>query len=53
MCLLLTKFTPIRIYYRVIALILVNIVPNSDIEGRELASVRRYATEGQYSPISV
>ena len=40
-------------YYRVIALILVNIVPSWDIEGRELASVRRYPIEGQYSPISV
>ena len=40
-------------YYRVIALILVDIVPSWDIEGRELASVRRYPNEGQYSPISV
>ena len=32
--------------YRVIALILVNIVPGWDIEGRELASVRRYPNEG-------
>ena len=40
-------------YYRVIALISVNIVPSWDIEGRELASVRRYPNEGQYSPISV
>ena len=40
-------------YYRVIALILVNIVPSWDIEGRELASVRGYPIEGQYSPISV
>ena len=37
-------------YYRVIALILVNIVPSWDIE---LARVRRYPIEGQYSPISV
>ena len=36
-----------------IALILVNIVPSWDIEGRELASVLRYPNEGQYSPISV
>ena len=41
------------LYYRVIALISVNIVPSWDIEGRELASVRRYPNEGQYSPISV
>ena len=41
------------VYYRVIALILVNIVPSWDIEGRELASVRRYPNEGQYSPVSV
>ena len=40
------------VYYRVIALISVNIVPSWDIEGRELASVRRYPYEGQYSPIS-
>ena len=40
-------------YYRVIALISANIVPSLDIEGRELASVRRYLNEGQYSPISV
>ena len=40
-------------YYRVIALISVNIVPSWDIEGRELASVRRYPNEGHYSPISV
>ena len=39
--------------YRVIALISVNIVPSWDIEGRELASVRRYPNKGQYSPISV
>ena len=31
----------------------VNIVPSWDIEGRELASVRRHPNEGQYSPISV
>ena len=30
-----------------------NIVPSLDIEGRELASGRRYPKEGQYSPISV
>ena len=41
------------LYYRVIALISANIVPSWDIEGRELASVRRYPNEGQYSPISV
>ena len=40
-------------YYRVIALISANIVPSLDIEGRELASGRRYPNEGQYSPISV
>ena len=40
-------------YYRVIALISADIVPSFDIEGRELASVRRYPNEGQYSPISV
>ena len=40
-------------YYRVIALILVNIVPSWDIEGRELARVLRFPNEGQYSPISV
>ena len=39
--------------YRVIALISANIVPSLDIEGRELASGRRYPNEGQYSPISV
>ena len=39
--------------YRVIALISADIVPSLDIEGRELASVRRYPNEGQYSPISV
>ena len=43
----------IPLYYRVIALISVNIVPSWDIEGRELASVRRYPNEGQYSLISV
>ena len=37
----------------VIALILVNIVLSWNIEGQELASVRRYPNEGQYSPISV
>ena len=41
------------LYYRVIALILAHIVPSLDIEGRELASVRRYQNEGQYSQISV
>ena len=35
-------------YYRVIALISANIVPSLDIEGRELASDRRYPNEGQY-----
>ena len=40
-------------YYRVIALISSSIVPSWDIEGRELASVRRYPNEGHYSPISV
>ena len=40
-------------YYRVIALISADIVPSLDIEGCELASVRRYPNEGQYSPISV
>ena len=40
-----------RLYCRVIALILVNIVPSWDIEGRELAIDRRYPIEGQYSPI--
>ena len=40
-------------HYRVIALISADIVPSLDIEGRELASVRRYPNEGQYSPISV
>ena len=43
----------VTLYYRVIALISVNIVPSWDIEGRELASGRRYPNEGQYSPISV
>ena len=42
-----------NLYYRVIALISANIVPSLDIEGRELASGRRYPNEGQYSPISV
>ena len=41
------------LYYRVIVLISVNIVPSWDIEGRELASVRRYPNKGHYSPISV
>ena len=41
------------LYYRVIALISADIVPSFDIEGSELASVRRYPNEGQYSPISV
>ena len=40
-------------YYRVIVLISANIVPSLDIEGRELASVRRYPNEGQYSSIAV
>ena len=40
-------------YYRVIALVSADIVPSLDIEGRELASVRRYPNKGQYSPISV
>ena len=39
--------------YRVIALVLVNIVPRWDIEGPRLASVLRFPNEGQYSPISV
>ena len=34
--------------YRVIALILVNIVPSWDIKGPELVNVRRYPDEGQY-----
>ena len=38
---------------RVIALILVNIVPRWDIEGRSQAHVLRYPSSGQYSPISV
>ena len=42
-----------KLYYRVIALISADIVPSLDIEGRELASVRRYPNEGQYSLISV
>ena len=37
-------------YYRVTALISVNIVPSWDIYGRELVSVRRYHNGGQYSP---
>ena len=41
------------LYYRVIALISADIVPSFDIEGPELASVSRYPSEGQYSPISV
>ena len=40
-------------FYRVITLISANIVPSLDIEGLELASVRRYPKRGQYSPISV
>ena len=40
-------------YYRVIALISADIAPSLDIEVRDLASVRRYPNEGQYSPISV
>ena len=47
------KNTKIKLYYRVIALISADIVPSLDIEGRELASVRRYPNKGQYSPISV
>ena len=38
---------------KIIALISADIVPSLDIEERELASVRRYPNEGQYSPISV
>ena len=41
------------ILYRVIALISADIVPSLDIDGRELASVRRYPNEGQYSLMSV
>ena len=41
------------IYYRGIALKLANIVPSWYVEGYELASVRTYPSEGQYSPISV
>ena len=33
-------------YYRVIALISVDIISSWDIEGRELASVRRYPNKG-------
>ena len=33
--------------YTVIALISVNIFPSWDIEGRELASARRYPNKGQ------
>ena len=40
-------------YYRVIILISADIVPSLDIEGHELASVRRYPNDGQYLPISV
>ena len=36
-------------YYRFIALISANIVPSLDIEGRELASDRRYPNEGQHA----
>ena len=46
----ITKITN-RIFYRVIALISSDIVPSLDIEGRELASVRRYPNEGQYLEI--
>ena len=42
------------LYYRVIILILVNIAPSWDIEGRELQALAlRYPNEVQYSPISV
>ena len=47
------RFLFCRVYYRVIALVSADIVLSLDIEGRELASVRRYPNEGQYSPISV
>ena len=47
------SFTVLIRYYGVIALISADIVPSLDIDGRELASVRRYPNEGQYSPISV
>ena len=43
----------VPVYYRVIALILVNIVLSWHIKGREFVSVVRYPNEGQYSPISV
>ena len=36
------------LYYRVIAMKSVNIVPSWDIEGYNLASIRRYPNEGQY-----
>ena len=49
-CLLIIKVAK---YYRVIALILADIVPSLDIKGRELGSIPRYLNEGQYSPISV
>ena len=39
--------------YKVIALISVDIVPSWDIEGLELASVRRYTNERQYPSMSV
>ena len=41
------------LHYWIIAMISANIVSSWDIEGCELASVRRYPNEGQYSPISV
>ena len=40
-------------FYKVTALILVNIVPSWDIEEHELASVRKYPNEEQYLPIHV
>ena len=43
----------IWLYYRVIALTLVNVVPRGDIEGRDLASVRIYPNERQYIPLLV
>ena len=41
------------ILYSVIALNMGNVVLSWDIEGRKLASIRRYPSEGKIPPISV
>ena len=53
LCTLLKKAVEVYKYYRVIALIPVDIVLSWDIEGRELESIHRYPNQGRYSPMSV